>query len=286
MRQRRAQLLTRFVSFPFAPARQSLGQGLCAQLDEVTQQPHQSRELILLLVSSRVDDVLAQTLNPNVAIVQIAERGLNARDPFRIARNRSAPALLKEFDRITQSFRGDAHVVQRLDLERIEQTIAQRFKLFQPVQNDLLRHCQKRDCRRSGTRRSSVTESRNKLRLQLLQLTRLENRLQLLARVLAKLFPPLKKRLESGRERRRSAGHHLLQRRNRNVLIAHFPKRIRAVAQLLQRGRERTFAQVRHEISQRAAQPSRSNTHRVDAFRVAPIQCRLLKTTQLVEPGE
>src|SRR5215213_1865466 len=80
IRQSGAQLFTRVVCFPFTPARESLAQVFSAQLDEVTQQPHQCRYLILLLVLSRVDDVFAQTLDPYIAIVQTTQRALYARD--------------------------------------------------------------------------------------------------------------------------------------------------------------------------------------------------------------
>ena len=68
--------------FPFTPASECLAQVFRAQLDKMTQQPHQSRYLIVLLVLSRVDDVFAQTLDPNVAVVQIAERALYTCDAF------------------------------------------------------------------------------------------------------------------------------------------------------------------------------------------------------------
>jgi hypothetical protein len=83
----------------------------CAQLNEVTQQPDERRKVIVLLLFSRAVDPFADALNPHVAIVHFAERGLHARDILRVILERSVPALVKKLERVAQTFRSDAHVV-------------------------------------------------------------------------------------------------------------------------------------------------------------------------------
>src|ERR671918_589453 len=43
---------------------------------------------------------------------------------------------------------------------------------------------------------------------------------------------------------------------------------------------------VRQEVSKRTAQSPRSNAHRVDSFRIGPIERRFLKTIQLFKPRD
>src|SRR5262245_33830379 len=109
---------------------------LRAQLNEVVQQPDESEYLLLLFLLARADDVFAESFDPDVAIVKIAERGLNARGAFRAGGNRAWPAGLKEFHRIAQALRGDAHFMERLDRKRFEQAVGQFFKLSQTIEDD------------------------------------------------------------------------------------------------------------------------------------------------------
>src|SRR6185503_10989281 len=109
-------LTAQVISFPFTPKIVRLPQMLGADLYEVTQQPDKRRNLIVLFFLARPVDVFTKILDPDVAVMDIAECGLYPRRILRQGLERSPPTLLKELQRVAQTFRGDAHVVQRLDL--------------------------------------------------------------------------------------------------------------------------------------------------------------------------
>ena len=75
-----AHPITQIVSFPLAPEIVRLSQVPGADLHKVAQQPDETNELFVLLLPSRLVDPLTHTLDPDVAVVQVAERGLYASD--------------------------------------------------------------------------------------------------------------------------------------------------------------------------------------------------------------
>jgi hypothetical protein len=115
-----AQTSARVVTLPVAPAIERATHVPGAQLDEMTEQPDERRDLLFLLLLARAIYVFAQALNPDITVVQIAERRLDASRAPRKNRERTPPAFLKQLYRVTKSLHRDAHVVQRLDVERFE----------------------------------------------------------------------------------------------------------------------------------------------------------------------
>src|ERR1041385_2381790 len=100
------------------------------QLKEVTQQPDERRELLGVFLISGFADLSTETLDPNVAIVKIAERGLHSRRALGVGRDGPSPALLEKLDRVTQTLSSNAHLVKRLDFERSKHAIAQLLQLL------------------------------------------------------------------------------------------------------------------------------------------------------------
>src|ERR1044071_7679085 len=133
--QQGSQFSARVCSFPVAPQAQSLSQMLRAQLNKMTEQPHERLEILVLVLFSCFVDLIAETLDPDVAIMNVTERRLHLRCAFSECRNRSSPALLEQLDRITQSLRRDTHLVKCFDFERPKQSVTQLFQLLQTVEN-------------------------------------------------------------------------------------------------------------------------------------------------------
>src|SRR6185369_14650481 len=94
------------------------------------------------------------------------------------------------------------------------------------------------------------------------------------ARLIANSLPCISEMFECCGHLMRRVCLQLLQRHNRDVLIAHFTERVRNVAQGFENRRELSLVQVRREISQRTSQTPRSNAYRVHSFRIAPIKRR------------
>src|SRR5215213_7404940 len=143
--QCRSQLSTHVLSFPFVPLAKSFAQVFIAKFSKITQQPHKRSDLLVLFVLSGCVDLLAETLDPHVAVVNVTERSLNSSSAFRVRSDRTSPALLKKFYCITQALRSDAHFVKRLDVERSEQPITKPFQFFQAILNDGAGHLSERD---------------------------------------------------------------------------------------------------------------------------------------------
>src|ERR1044071_1872608 len=108
---------------------------LRTQLNKITQQPHDRFEIISLFLFSQFINLVAETLDPDVAIVNVAERSLQLSRTLCVSRNWSTPALLKQLDRVSQTLRGNPHLVESLNFEWPEQSIAEFFQLFQTVEN-------------------------------------------------------------------------------------------------------------------------------------------------------
>src|ERR1700752_533380 len=115
------------------------------QLNKMTQQPHERFEILVLFLLSCLVDLIAKTLDPDVAIMHIAESSLHSRHTFRISCKRTPPALLKQLYRVTQPFRCNTHLVQSLDFKGAKQSITQFFQLFQTIENYRSRHLAKTD---------------------------------------------------------------------------------------------------------------------------------------------
>src|SRR6185503_5654086 len=124
------------MTFPVAPQVKSFAQMLRAQLNKMTQQPHEGFEILGLFLFSNLVNLVAETLDPNVAIVNIAERGLQLSRALSVSRYRSSPALLKQLDRVSQPLRGNTHLVESFDFGRPEQSTAEFLQLLQPVENN------------------------------------------------------------------------------------------------------------------------------------------------------
>src|SRR6185503_11679241 len=74
-----SHLTTHVGSLPLSPQIVRLPQMFSANLHEVTQQPYKSGDVFFLLLLSCVVDPLAEVFDPDVAIVDLAERGLESR---------------------------------------------------------------------------------------------------------------------------------------------------------------------------------------------------------------
>src|SRR6185369_13670809 len=99
--QNGSQFSTRVASFPVAPQVQSFAQMLRAQLNKMTQQPHEGFEILSLFLFSYLVDLVAETLDPDVAIMNVAQNSLQLGRTFSVGRYRSSPALLKQLDRVS-----------------------------------------------------------------------------------------------------------------------------------------------------------------------------------------
>jgi hypothetical protein len=82
--QHLSQLIALIVSFPLTPQIVSLTQVFGAQFHEMTQQPDQAIELRVLFLLACFVDLFADAVDPDVAIVQIAERFLHRGDLLRV----------------------------------------------------------------------------------------------------------------------------------------------------------------------------------------------------------
>src|SRR5690348_11651457 len=91
---------------------------------------------------------------------------------------------------------------------------------------------------------------------------------------------------EPGQSLRGSVCRELLQRHNGNVLIAYFAERISKTPDYFLQRREAPFAKVRGAIAQHTAQPPGSDAHRMNAFRIGPVQRRVAQRRHLLEPGD
>src|ERR1044072_3590947 len=89
---------------------------------------------------ARAYDLFTDAGDPNIAIVNGPESCLHPRCAFRVSHDRTWPATLKKFDRITQPFHRDAQLVQRLCLERSEQCVTQLLEVLQTSENERALH--------------------------------------------------------------------------------------------------------------------------------------------------
>ena len=80
--RRRAKKLPQHIAhatrLPFTPDVECLVELIISRLDEMTEKPGKLIVMILVVSLFCFHDMLAKTLDPNIAIVQISQRGLQA----------------------------------------------------------------------------------------------------------------------------------------------------------------------------------------------------------------